>query len=69
MLKDDKGTIEKLIGKAIASGCMDIKGAENNYLLPKYLLSAIYREMSRQYAPLHADSKTKKEIDNIYTHL
>ena len=68
-IKTDKAFIDKLIDKAIDSGSMDIDGAENNYLLAKYTLSAIYRDMSRQYSPLHAGRKAKKDIDNIYTHL
>lgn len=68
-LKADKALIEKKIEKAIVSGCMDIEGAEDNYILPKQLLSAIYREMSRQYEPLSRDRKQLREIDNIYTFL
>jgi len=68
-IKTDKALIEKLIDKAIDSGSMDIEGAENNYLLAKYTLSAIYKEMSRQYSPLHAGRKAKEDIHNIYIHL
>jgi len=68
-IQTDKSFINKLIDKAIESGCMDIKGAENNYLLPKNLLSAIYKEMSRQYAPLEGNKDQKKNVENIYRHL
>jgi len=69
LIESDKEFIQKLIEKAISSGCMDIEGAPDNYLLPKNLLTAIYREMSRQYAPLHQTRAQKKTIDNIYVHL
>jgi len=69
MIRTDKAYIEKLIDKAIKSGCMDIDGAENNYTLPKNLLTAIYREMSRQYMPLNSDKLKHKEVDNIFLHL
>ena len=68
-IKTDKAFIDRLINKAIESGCMDISGAENNYVLPKNMLSAIYREMSRQYAPLDGNKGQKKNVENIYIHL
>lgn len=69
MIRGDKKFILGLVDKAIASKCMDVAGAENNYRLPKNLLSAIYREMSRQYAPLSDNRIDKKNIDKIYNHL
>jgi len=68
-MKSDKAHIDRLIDKAIASGCMDISGAEDNYILPKALITAIYREMSRQYHPLDHMKAAKKEVENIYNHL
>ena len=64
-LKQDKAHIERLINKAIDSGCMDIEGAENNFLLPKIILTAIYKEMSRQYSPMDGNKEAKKEVENI----
>jgi paraquat-inducible protein B len=69
LIKSDKDFILNKIEKAINSGCMDIDGAENNYQLPKNLLSAIYRDMSRQYMPLNSDKKQHKNIDNIYRNI
>jgi len=63
MLREDKVFIETLIDKAIKSGCMDIEGAENNYILPKTLLCAIYNEMSRQRKP-HG-TEERKQVENI----
>jgi len=68
-MKTDKAFIEKLIDKAIASKCMDIDGAENNYLLAKNVLTAVYREMSRQYMPMNGDRKQNKNVENIFRHL
>ena len=66
-IKADKALMEKLIDKAINSGRMDIEGAENNFLLPKSLLSAIYKEMSRQYLPF--DKQGQKDTNNIGLHI
>jgi len=68
-IRNDKALIEKKIEKAIKSGCMDIDGAENNFILPKRLLSAIYKEMSFQYFPLSDQKEAKKEVENIYRNL
>jgi len=69
-LNSDKAHIQKSIEKAIASGCMDIEGAEDNFILPKDLLCAVYREMMWQYSPSdNQDRKRKRNIDNIYAHL
>lgn len=68
-LKTDKALIDRLIDKEIKSGCMDIEGAENNFILPKKVLTAIYREMSRQYSPMDWSKEAKKEVENIYIHL
>lgn len=69
MLKEDKKAIDKYIEKVILSGSIDIEAAENNYILPKMLLSAIYKEMSFQYKPFSYNRQTEKEIDNIYAML
>lgn len=69
LIKSDKIFINKLIDKAILSGCMDIENAENNFILPKNLLSAIYKQMSHEYSPLSGDKKNKKEVENIFLHL
>lgn len=68
-IESDKPFIQKLINKAIASGCLDIDGAEDNFILPKNLLCAIYKEMANQYSPLADMKAQKKNIDNIYRNL
>ena len=68
-MKTDKAFIDNLINKAIASGCMDIDGAENNYRLAKNVLTAIYKEMSRQYMPMNSNKEETKNCENIYRHL
>ena len=68
-LKSDKALIQKLIDKAINSGCMDIEGAEDNYILAKNLLTAIYKEMSRQYSPMDGHKQQKENVQNIYINL
>jgi len=68
-IKTDKEFIQKLIDKAIASKCMDIDGAENNYRLAKNVLTAVYKEMSRQYMPMNSNKEETKNCEKIYRHL
>lgn len=58
--------VEK-IDKAINSGCMDLENADNNYLLPKILVSALLKDMVFQYKPMGDTKKAEKEILNIYS--
>jgi len=59
------------IEKAIESGCMDIKGAEDNLLLPKALLLALFKEESRQISAKGTsfEKAVKKEAENIYRNI
>ena len=65
LLERDKAHVQGYIEKAIQCGCMDIEGADNNYLLAKNVLTAVYKEMSRQYAPIHPDKNQEKNINKI----
>ena len=65
-IENNEELIQRLITKAIASGSMDITGADDNYALAKMLLSAIYKDMSRHYTPPYDTRKTNKIINNIY---
>jgi len=54
--------------KAIKSGSMDIKGAEDNFILPKALIIALLKEETRQFSAGGScyEKQIKKESANIY---
>lgn len=58
--------LEKLLRRAIASGSIDIEGAEDNYRLPKKLASAIYKEVSEAYIPQRPTKEDIRDIENIH---
>lgn len=62
-LKEDKEIIPNLIDKIIKSGCLNIEGAEDNFIIPKAILCAIYREMAYGYEPMSAEGKAN--VKNI----
>lgn len=55
--------------KAILSGCMDIKNAEDNYLLPKALVTALLQEAARRYEPPKSIKKGKLLVEKIYRNI
>jgi hypothetical protein len=55
--------------KALDSGVINLEDFEDNYALPKNIISMIGREMQRQYSPLSFSDnsrKTKKLLNDIY---
>jgi hypothetical protein len=60
--------IRKNMKKAIKSGSMDIKGAEDNYILPRALLIALLKEETRQFSAGGScfERQIAKESANIY---
>jgi len=63
LIEQGKPEIDNLIQKAINSGAIDVEGAENDFLLPKIVLSAIYSELSYQCQPLSTSGI--KSIDSL----
>lgn len=63
MVKEDTKTIKKLTEKALISGAFDITAFEDNFILPKIILSAIYEELIWQREP--STQEYKKAKDNI----
>ncbi len=61
--KRDNAHITNHINSAIKSGAFNISDYEDNFLLAKIVLSAVYSEMSWQYEPLTKDGK--KEVENL----
>lgn len=69
-IKDDKKYIADLIERTLSNIPDRIfNEAEDNYAISKTILCSIYKEMSRQYAPLNPmNRKQKKDFDIIYSH-
>lgn len=57
LIKEAKPEFDRIIEKAINSPAIDLDNAENNFLLAKIILCAVYSEMSDQYAPLSKEAK------------
>jgi len=56
--------MRELIDKALRSGALDLAIYEDDYLLPKIIVSSLLREVTWQYQPLHPeDRKTSKNLD------
>jgi len=65
MLPDVRKNLLELAEKALCSGCLDLESEENNYRLPKMVLSAALSEQSFQYKPLYNNKQIDREIKNI----
>lgn len=49
--------------RLLATGAVDLDGAENNYRLPKNLMVVALENLARQYSPLNQNDM--KEIRNL----
>lgn len=56
--------IKKELRKVMRSGCLDIQSAEDNFRLPKIVMSAILKHEAEEYEP--QDASGKKEVKNVY---
>ena len=65
--KNIRKEIEKLMEKTLKTGAVDIAQYEDNYRLPKIIVSAILKELTRQYRPLTKEDQAESE--NIYRFL
>ena len=61
--------VDEMVNKVIASGCLDVEGAQETYRLPKQIVCAISKQLYFDYQPLYDDAKQKREIKNIYRHI
>ena len=69
IIKDAVKGMRKNMDKAISSGSMDIKGAVDDYILPRSLLIALLKEEIHQsdcMGSVH-EKKIKMESQNIYS--
>lgn len=55
--------IRKRIEKVLASSCLSLECWEDDYRLPKILMSAVCEEMAFQWYPLN--DQDKEELQNI----
>jgi len=67
LIKENSRSIEKRIAKALSSGCFDLSDHEDNFLLPKAVMTAVCKEMTSQWEPFSADYKILAK--NIYRHI
>lgn len=59
--------IEEKMEKVLASGCMALEDAEDNFRLPKNFMVAIGKEIEWHYEPI--TKKDTRESNNIYRHM
>lgn len=64
LLKDDFAAMKKCIDKALDSGAIDFTDFDDDYELPRIIISAIYKQHLYQRMPLQ--EKRIKEVDNLY---
>ena len=64
MINTDKDKLIQTCKRLLDSGAVDVQGAENNYRLPKIILSAALHYEAAQYAPL-GNSKDRKILNNL----
>jgi len=62
-LKENRCYIEKESLRLFRSGGVDIQRYENNFMLPKIVLTVAYKNLSFQYLPLNKDGE--KEVKNL----
>ena len=60
--------IDKMINKAVNSGCIDIdKFTNGDFMYSKAIAYAIFKTLQHEFTPLKRE--TKEEAENIYTFL
>ena len=67
MLPEVMELIKRKTEKALSSGAINLDDFEDNYLLPKMILSAIGKEIEFSYRP--PQSKHQKYVNNLWKFL
>jgi len=62
-VRENNKLIRRLREQALSCGAFDITSYENNYRLPKIVITAILTECARQWKPF--DDSAKKEVKNL----
>lgn len=69
MADDFRKSVADKLQRAIDSGCIDLDEAEDNFILPKIVFTAILADGAEQYTPPAYDTKQcrafKKQTNNI----
>lgn len=63
LIRKGKPEFDRMIQKSINSQGIDITNADDNYILAKVILSAVYGEMAYQYEPF--DKEGKRQVKNL----
>lgn len=63
LIKQGKPEFDRMIDKAISSQAIDPASYDDNFLLAKIVLSAVYGEMEYQYKPLNKEDQ--KTVTNL----
>jgi hypothetical protein len=63
LTKDLKELVEEEAVRLFESGAIDTKAHDNDYALPKIVLSAVLKREAWQYSPL--DGEGKKYLENL----
>jgi len=63
MMKQANQYMTKEAERLLNSGAIDMRKYEDNYILPKVLLSAVLYNTAQQYLPF--DKEAKKELENL----
>jgi hypothetical protein len=63
MKKENNIYVSERLEKFFRSRCVDIKDYDNDYILPKILMTAILRDLAYQWEPLHKEHK--REVEQI----
>ena len=63
LIKQSNKSMIKNLDKIINSGAIDLTQYENNYILPKICICALFKEERFQYKPL--SNKARKELKNL----
>lgn len=62
MMKDVRAEILKRSGMILDSGMVDIEAAEDDFYLPKNVMTAAMRTASLQWSPLSWDKQGQKDV-------
>lgn len=65
LLENSTNEIKKHIERVLETGCLNLNEYENNWILPKLLVSSAYGKMQRSFEPPKDNRKLKKELKNI----
>ena len=66
LINESAKDMRKKISKVWLNSSIDLSAYEDDYRLPKMVVTALLKEEMHQNKPLCSDKETEKTIDNIY---